>query len=146
MRRNLNETSLKISLTDSSNSNTYHSMYALIVFVPRYAKLSCTISLSCFFTPVNDLALQRNANGDENRETNDNFPEDLLDEKDLASREKSYRRHFIKLERLVVEKIEEVEEVTAEKEELERSVQTALQKLWAKEEELHCHRASSFER
>ena len=77
---------------------------------------------------------------------NGNLPEDLLDEMDLISSEKSYRRHFIKLERLVVEKIKEVEEVTAEKEELERSVQTALQKLWAKEEELHCHRASSFER
>ena len=62
---------------------------------------------------------------------------------DLTSREKTYRRHFIKLQSLVVEKIKEVEEVTAEKEELERSVQTALQKLWAKEKELHCQRASS---
>jgi len=65
---------------------------------------------------------------------------------DLASREKTYHRHFIKLQSLVAEKIKEVEEVTAEKEELERSVQTALQKLWAKEEELHCQRASAFGR
>jgi len=86
----------------------------------------------------------RNGGDDEKRETN--LPEDLLAEMDLASREKSYRRHFIKLQSLVVEKIKEVEEVTAEKEELERSVQTALQKLWTKEEELHCQRASSFER
>ena len=92
------------------------------------------------------MALQGNASGDENRDTNGNLPEDLLDEMDLASREKSYHRHFIKLQSLVVEKLKEVEEVTAEKEDLERSVQTALQKLWAKEEELHCQRASSFER
>ena len=65
---------------------------------------------------------------------------------DLATREKTYHRHFIKLQSLVAEKIKEVEEVTAEKEELERSVQTALQKLWAKEEELHCQRASAFGR
>ena len=91
------------------------------------------------------MALQGSVSGDENRETNGNLPEDLLDEMDLASREKSYRRHFIKLQSLVVEKIKEVEEITAEKEDLERSVQTALQKLWAKEEELHCQRASSFE-
>ena len=92
------------------------------------------------------MALQgRNADDDEKRETN--LPEDLLAEMDLASREKSHRRHFIKLQSLVVEKkIKEVEEVTAEKEELERSVQTALPKLWTKEEELHCQRASSFER
>ena len=91
------------------------------------------------------MALQgRNADDDEKRETN--LPEDLLAEMDLASREKSYRRHFIKLQSLVVEKIKEVEEITAEKGELERSVQTALQKLWTKEEELHCQRASFFER
>ena len=104
------------------------------------------ISLSSLITPICYLALQASASGDENRETNGNLPEDLLDEMDLASREKSYRHQFIKLQSLVVEKIKEIEEVTAEKEELERSVQTALQKLWAKEEELHCQRASSFER
>lgn len=65
---------------------------------------------------------------------------------ELASREKTYHRHFVKLQSLVAEKIEEVEEVTAEKEELERSVQTALQRLWAKEEELHCQRVSAFRR
>lgn len=92
------------------------------------------------------MALQGNADDDENRETNDNLPEDLSAEMDLASREKTYHRHFIKLQSLVVEKIKEVEEITEEKEELERSVQNALQKLWAKEEELHCQRASSFER
>ena len=90
------------------------------------------------------MALQGNA--DKNRETNGNLPEDLSVEMDLTFREKSYHRHFIKLQSLLVEKIKEVEEVRAEKEELERSVQTALQKLWAKEEELHCQRASSFER
>lgn len=74
------------------------------------------------------MALQGNADDDENRETNDNLPEDLSAEMDLASREKTYHRHFIQLQSLVVEKIKEVEEVTAEKEELERSVQNALQK------------------
>ena len=112
----------------------------------RYAKPNCTISLSRLTRPICDLVLQgRNADDDEKRVTN--LPEDLLAEMDLASREKSYRRHFIKLHSLVVEKIKEVEEITAEKGELERSVQTALQKLWTKEEELHCQRASSsFER
>ena len=92
------------------------------------------------------MALQGNTDNDQKRETNGNLPGDLLTEMDLASIAKSYRRHFIKLQSLVVEKIKEVEEITAEKEELERSVQTALQKLWTKEEELHCQRASSFER
>jgi len=90
--------------------------------------------------------LQGNTDDDQNRETKGNFLENLLTEIDLTSIEKSYRRHFIKLQSLVVEKINEVEEITAEKEELERSVQTALQKLWTKEEELHCQRATSFER
>ena len=87
------ETSLKMLLTDVSNSTIYRSRLT---------------------TPICDLALQsRNADDDENRETN--LPEDLLAEMDLASREKSYRRHFIKLQSLVVEKIKEVEEITDRK-------------------------------
>ena len=128
-------------MTNTSNSNIYSSAYLVILFVPCYAKPNCTISLI-----ICDLALQGNSNGDESIEKTDSLSKDLLDEMYLASREKSYRRHFIKLQSLVVEKVKEVEDVTAEKEELERSVQTALQKLWAKEEELHCHRASSLER
>ena len=70
-----------------------------------------------------------------------------LPEMELDSREKAFHRNFFfKLQRMVVEKIKELEEVTAEKEELEMNVQTVLQKLWAKEEELHRQRESSFER
>ena len=46
---------------------------------------------------------------------------------------------------MVEEKIKEVEGITAEKEELESDVQNALQKLWAKETELHNQRESSVE-
>ena len=46
---------------------------------------------------------------------------------------------------MVEEKIKEVEEITAEKEELESDIQNALQKLWAKETELHNQRESSVE-
>lgn len=92
--------------------------------------------------------LQGNVDDKENREAHCSHARSLsFPEMDLDSRERAFQRnYFFKLQRMVVEKIKEVEEVTAEKEELELSVQTALQKVWAKEEELHSQRESSFQR
>ena len=80
-----------------------------------------------------------------NRKTSGN-PEDFLPKLDLDFKETAYHRNLSKLQRLVEDKFKELENITAEKEELERSVQTALQKLWAKEAELHSQRQTSFER
>ena len=90
--------------------------------------------------------MQVNADVEKNREIHGGHAEGLPLEIDLDSGENAYHHNFCKLQRMVVDKIKEAEEVTAEKEELERSVQTALQKLWVKEEELHSQRKSSFER
>lgn len=90
--------------------------------------------------------MQGNVDDEGNKGTHDSRADGLLPEVDLDSREEAYHRNFLKLQRMIVEKIKEAEEITAEKEELESSVQTALQKLWAKEEELHIQRESSFER
>lgn len=49
----------------------------------------------------------------------------------------NYHRNLGKLQRLVEDKFQELQEITSAKEELECGVQTALQKLWVKEAELH---------
>ncbi|XP_078368617.1 uncharacterized protein LOC144652480 isoform X1 [Oculina patagonica] len=98
------------------------------------------------FDQIDNTRPKGNVDDEGNKGTRDSCSEGLPPEGDLDSREKAYHRNFLKLQRMVVEKIKEAEDVTAEKEELERSVQTALQKLWAKEEELHIQRESSFER
>ena len=64
----------------------------------------------------------------------------------MEARTEAYQHDIIRLQRMVAEKVKEVEEITAEKEELESNVQTALNKLWAKETELHNYRESFFER
>ena len=76
---------------------------------------------------------------------NEDNRERVLD-MNLEARMKSYHYNIVRLQRMVEEKVKEVEQITAEKEELESNVQNALQKLWAKEAELHNHRESSSER
>ena len=58
----------------------------------------------------------------------------------------NYHRNLGKLQRLVEDKFQELQEITSAKEELECGVQTALQKLWVKEAELHNQKLTSLER
>lgn len=64
----------------------------------------------------------------------------------MEERIQAYQYDILRLKDMFEEKMKEAEDLTAEKEELEFSVQNALHKLWAKEEELHAHRKSALER
>ena len=83
---------------------------------------------------------------EENREIPDNQTKRILLEVNQEAKIKAYQHNIIQLQRMVEEKVKEVEGITAEKEELESNVQAALHKLWAKEAELHTQRETSFER
>ncbi|XP_068723392.1 uncharacterized protein [Montipora capricornis] len=83
--------------------------------------------------------------GNERKETSTEQTGQVLG-MDLAGRIKAYEYDILRLKKMLAEKMTEVEEITAEKGELESSVQNALHKLWTKEEELHAQRESSLER
>lgn len=78
---------------------------------------------------------------EKNTETSANLTESVLE-----ASIKEFQYDILRLKRMVEEKVKEVEDITAEKEELESSVQSALHKLWTKEAELHTHRETSIER
>lgn len=84
--------------------------------------------------------MQENAN-EKNTRTSANLTESVLE-----ASVKEFQYDILRLKRMVEEKVKEVEDITAEKEELESSVQSALHKLWTKEAELHTHRETSIER
>ena len=84
--------------------------------------------------------LQENGN-EKNIEPSVNLTESVLE-----ASTKAFQHDILRLKRMVEEKVKEVEDFTAEKEELESSVQSALHKLWAKEAELHSHRETSTKR
>ncbi|PFX24478.1 centromere-associated protein E-like isoform X1 [Stylophora pistillata] len=83
---------------------------------------------------------------EEGRKTGNDYRENSMPRLEMDFKESDYHRNLGKLQRLVEDKFQELQEITSAKEELERGVQTALQKLWVKEAELHNQRQTSLER
>ena len=59
---------------------------------------------------------------------------------------KAYRHKIRQLQKAIDEKIKEVEDITAEKDDLESTIQSVLHKLWSKEEQMHNERETSYKR
>lgn len=91
-----------------------------------------------------DCTLQNNL-GEKSKETVSNKTDSML-EISVDGRIKAYQYDILRLKRMVAEKVKDVKDITAEKEELESNLQSTLHKLWIKEEELHTTRENSIER
>ena len=123
------------------NLGRYSSSTALITFLARDGN-----TLREFHILIVNVIMLLQGNVDV--ETDDDDEEDLIPGGGYleAARQKVFLRNCTNLKRVIDEKFEEIDELTKEKAELECSVQTALQKLWEKEAELHSQRESSFVR